>query len=204
MASATSASASSAAATQLQQPSTAAVVDRTLAVREVLERRRGQRQHVWDDLEAAEHAVTQILEVAQLTCEELAAATTTTAAPPSSHSSANGAVDKVRGLASRYSGLVRDVHARLQPHASLVRAYQAPTSLSAVYVAKVQVRLAQERRDLLQQHVSLLRRQLDRQRPSQDGKTTTMATDGAHTSIGSEAVVAAAGEKRKREEASVS
>jgi hypothetical protein len=201
MASATSASASSAAATQQQQqqrqPSTATAVDRTLAVREDLERRRVQRQHVWDDLEAAEHAVTQILEVAQLTCEELAAAAT--AAPPSSHSSANGAADKVRDLASRYSGLVRDVHTRLQPHASLVRAYQAPTSLSAVYVAKVQVRLAQERRDLLQQHVSLLKRQLDQQRPSQDGETTTMATDGAHTSIDSEAVVAAAGEKRKRE-----
>jgi hypothetical protein len=174
-----------------------------LAVREDLERRRGQRQHVWDDLEAAEHAVTQILEVAQLTCEELAAATTTSTAPPSSHSSANGGADKVRELASRYSGLVRDVHARLQPHASLVRAYQAPTSLSAVYVAKVQVRLAQERRDLLQQHVSLLKRQLDQQRPSQDGETTP-TTDGAHTSNDSEAVVAAAGEKRKREEASVS
>jgi hypothetical protein len=164
-------------------------VDRTLAVREDLEKRRGQRQHVWDDLEAAEHAVTQILEVAQRTCEELAAATTMTS---------SASTDKVRDLASRYSGLVRDVHARLQPHASLVRAYQAPTSLSAVYVAKVQVRLAQERRDLLQQHVNLLKRQLDQRHPNHSGETTANANSCTDASNDPEAVVSA-GEKRKRE-----
>ena len=169
-----------------------------MAVREDLERRRGQRQQVWDDLEAAEHAVTQILEVARRTCEQLAGAASTTTTTTTTTST-----DKVRELASRYSGLVRDVHARLQPHAPLVRAYKAPTSLSAVYVAKVQVRLAQERRDLLQQHVSLLQREVDQRRLHGSGETTTMAeADGAHsTTTDPEAVVAAAGEKRKRDEA---
>jgi hypothetical protein len=64
-----------------------------------------------------------------------------------------------------------------------------------VYVAKVQARLAQERRDLLKQHVEVVQRQIEQRHrlgTDQDG-----AKEAVVPSL-EEATEAWAGEKRKR------
>jgi hypothetical protein len=70
-----------------------------------------------------------------------------------------------------------------------------------VYVAKVQVRLAEERRDLLQQHVEIVKGQIkERRRRTRPGHNASRSDkDGEAVGASPDKEIAArVGEKRKR------
>jgi hypothetical protein len=134
-----------------------------------LQQRMDQRAAVWSDLGRAEAQTIQLLQTAQTTAAHLAAAsssssTNTTANNSSSSSDAhNNDPDRpsrpqeaaLRRCMTDYQTTVEKIHALLAPHAALVKAYQAPVRINRMYQARVELRLAEEKRQLLSEFLRL-------------------------------------------------
>lgn len=114
-----------------------------------LEARAQQRQDVWQDLARAEGAIVQLLSLAEQTTARLAETKID---------------DELSELAEAYSKTLADIHAKLSPHADLLVAYQFPTRTNRMYLARVEQRLADQKRELLKELKSLE----EEQEPSSD------------------------------------
>jgi hypothetical protein len=116
--------------------------------RNAMEERARQRDSVWKDLERAEAATIKLLQLAQETAATLADATNSVI--PLTTLSKNAAA---------YRDTLSNIHDWLSPHSSLVVAYQAPSRTNHVYEARVEWRLAEEKRALLQEFLRLHKHQ---------------------------------------------
>ncbi len=101
-----------------------------------LQQRCQQRDAIYADLDQAEALVIQLLQVAQDTSTALS---TTWAAPP----------------VSQYPTIVQQIQGLLQPYAHYVQAYQAPSTTTRMYQTRVEWRLAEEAKAILQDYRAL-------------------------------------------------
>lgn len=131
-----------------------------------LQQRMDQRDAVWSDLCKAEAQTIKLLQTAQTTATHLAAAASynnnddndskSTNTKSKNTSDATGDPDTPSGsqvtaiqkCMKDYQSTVEQIHALLAPHADLVKAYQAPTRLNRMYQARVELRLAEEKRQV--------------------------------------------------------
>jgi hypothetical protein len=90
-----------------------------------------------------------------------------------------------------YQSTVEQIHALLAPHADLVKAYQAPTRLNRMYQARVELRLADEKQNLLQEFLRL-------QKEEETAATTTTTTGTGGGSAAALEGVESESVKRKR------
>jgi len=109
-----------------------------------------QRQAIWKDMEQAEALTIKLLQLAQETATSLATTTTTTST-----------VDKnqVSSMANEFSQTLTRIHQCLLPHAAHVKAYTNPSRINRMYQARVELRLAQEKREIIQELLSLEQQQ---------------------------------------------
>jgi hypothetical protein len=98
----------------------------------LLQERIDQRSQVWKDLEEAEAAAVKLLDVAQETTARLAERTL------------------MPDKAKEYNQLLSSLHSKLAPHATLIRAYEQPTRSNRMYLTRIEQRLADQKRLLLQ------------------------------------------------------
>ncbi|GKY98596.1 hypothetical protein MPSEU_000816300 [Mayamaea pseudoterrestris] len=93
---------------------------------------------VWNDLQLAEAATLKLLQLARETAESLTQADTLDdnqqALPPT----------------DEFLESLQSIHSRLAPHAFLVKAYQAPTEPNQTYLAKVELGMARQKRNVIQ------------------------------------------------------
>jgi hypothetical protein len=97
-----------------------------------------RRNAVWHDLDRAEASVMHLLQAARTTARQLAASI-----------SAETSTVSLTDSASDYFQALQSIHDWLAPHADLVQAYAAPQRPALMYQARVERRLAQDRRALL-------------------------------------------------------
>jgi hypothetical protein len=145
-----------------------------------LQQRMDQRDAVWSDLCKAEAQTIQLLQTAKTTATHLAAAASYNnsnsdgaAAKASSEPDkpSGSQVTAIQKCMKDYQSTVEQIHALLAPHADLVKAYQAPTRLNRMYQARVELRLAEEKRQLLSEFLRL-------QKEEETAATTTTVTGG--------------------------
>jgi hypothetical protein len=99
-----------------------------------------RRHAVWHDLDRAEASVMHLLQAARTTARQLAASV--------SNAESNAGAT-LTDSASDYFQALQSIHDLLAPHADLVQAYTAPQRPALMYQARVERRLAQDRRALL-------------------------------------------------------
>lgn len=135
---------------------------------ESLQKRLAQRNQVLKDLQQAEGWTWQLMCLARNTTRSL-----------SDVSKAENAHDEISHLSKQYRDTLEQIHSLLSPHASLVKAYQnhsvdkkmeeavvdsadnkSKTEMN-MYAARVEMRLAKERRDVLQELLRLEQQQVD-------------------------------------------
>jgi hypothetical protein len=109
-----------------------------------------QRESVWKDLDKAEATVIRLLRISRETAHVLSLV----------HPTDDSTKNRATQLARDYREAVASLHDSLQPHAHLVQAYKAPTRPHRLYPARVQTRLVQEKRALLQDWHDLEREEL--------------------------------------------
>ena len=131
---------------------------------------------VWSDLQLAEAATLRLLRVARDTAESLIHADTLD--PDNPQQDAPPIDDFVTTL--------QQVHSLLSPHAHFVKAYQAPTEPNKTYLAKVELGMARQKRNVIQAWNKLLQEQ------EQDGENK----DGRGDVVSIEEI----GSKRKRDD----
>ena len=134
---------------------------------------------VWNDLQLAEAATLRLLRLASDTAESLIHAETLDAdnphdAPP---------IDE-------FVTTLQSVHSLLSPHAHFVKAYQAPTEPNKTYLAKVELGMARQKRNVLQAWNKLLQEEQDGEPDGRDNGAS-QSTSGSVQEIGS---------KRKRDD----
>jgi hypothetical protein len=176
-----------------------------------LQQRMDQRDHVWSDLCKAEAQTIQLLQTAQTTATHLAAAASYNNSNSENDSKSNNkhknSIDGARSDPDKasssqvtaiqkcmkdYQSTVEQIHALLAPHADLVKAYQAPTRLNRMYQARVELRLADEKQNLLQEFL-----RLQKEEETAATTTATTATEGGSAAIMEG--VESESSKRKRE-----
>jgi hypothetical protein len=149
-----------------------------------------QRDQVWKDLDTAEAAVVRLLQLAEQTASILAAQTSI----PSSESSNHNTMSNLVQIQSQYQEKVHEVHSLLKPHAAFVRAYQAPARVNAMYLQRVELRLADSKVRLLEQlNENLLEQTTERSSLSQPVPTNNIPLTRVDQPISD-------GGKRKRED----
>jgi hypothetical protein len=179
-----------------------------------LQQRMDQRDAVWSDLCKAEAQTIQLLQTAQTTATHLAAAASfkenSDSDSKSSNKHKNTSDDKANSSDSDYkpSGsqvtaiqkcmkdyqrTVEQIHALLAPHADLVKAYQAPTRLNRMYQARVELRLADEKQNLLQEFLRL-------QKEEETAATTTTTVTGGGSAAGMEGVESESSKRKRPDE----
>lgn len=134
-----------------------------------LQQRLQQRQAVWNDLAIAEAETVRLLEYAREnareTSQQLAHACTNTNIIGS-----DTTASRISQLGQEYASTLERIQARLQPHAQLVQAYR---SRDANVQHAVQLRMAQERRALLQEWTRLEQEELTIETTAVEATTTT-------------------------------
>lgn len=107
---------------------------------ERIKQRSQQRDKVWKDLQDAEAATMKLLSIAEETAKRL---------------SARQVDNETAELSQQYSDVLAKIHAHLAPHASLVQAYTAPARTHRMYLARVEQRIAGEKRNLLKEYLRM-------------------------------------------------
>jgi ABC-type transporter Mla subunit MlaD len=154
----------------------------------LLEQRQHQRAHVWKDLDDAQGLVLDLLEHAQQTAATLAAHTSTAA--EDADDDANGSLVSItRRLAARTRETLAHLHAKLAPHADLVKAYQEPQRVNRMYQARIEEGLARQKKELLSRMVAL-----EQQAKQQSSPAAAVVVVAEST----EPVAVVHGESRKR------
>lgn len=138
---------------------------------ENLARRTRRRDHVWEDLAKAEAATIRILKVARDTARILSDRTTSSGdEDDESDSDSDDPMSQLRRLSSEYSETIGNIHGWLSPHCDLIRAYKAPLRINRMYQARVEWRLAEEKRSVLREFLRL---------DTQDDGSAAVAQNGA-------------------------
>jgi hypothetical protein len=177
----------------------------------LLQQRMDQRDNVWSDLCKAEAQTIQLLQTAQTTATHLAAAasynstsendskhnnkhTSDTASGDPDAPASGSQVAAIQKCMKDYQSTVEQIHKLLAPHADLVKAYQAPTRLNRMYQARVELRLADEKKQLLSEFLRLQKE--EEETAATSVATTTLTGGGAAAMEGLELETF----KRKRED----
>lgn len=100
-----------------------------------------QRDSVWKDLDEAEAGVCKLLQLAESTASKLASFVT--------HPQHN--LDEPEA----YQETLNTIHGLLKPHAHFVQAYQPPAHINKMYLQRVELRIAESKRALLQDYVEI-------------------------------------------------
>jgi hypothetical protein len=173
----------------------------------LLQQRMDQRDNVWSDLCKAEAQTIQLLQTAQTTATHLAAAAsyssstdndadaTAKASSGEDAPASRSQVAAIQKCMKDYQSTVEQIHKLLAPHADLVKAYQAPTRLNRMYQARVELRLADEKKQLLSEFLRL-------QKEEEETAATTVTPVTAATGGGAAAMegLELDTSKRKRED----
>ena len=118
-----------------------------------------QRSAVWKDLEEAEAATIRLLQLSQKTTQRLARSTTANNIDNDDDDDANAKDEEsplsLQECTEQFRETVSKIHTKLAPHSSLVKPYAAPRSINRMYQTRVELRLAREKRALLQEFLRL-------------------------------------------------
>jgi hypothetical protein len=182
-----------------------------------LQQRMDQRDAVWSDLCKAEAQTIQLLQTAQTTATHLAAAASSKENNDSdskNNKHKNSSDDKassssdsdnkqpsgssqvtanIQKCMKDYQSTVEQIHALLAPHADLVKAYQAPTRLNRMYQARVELRLADEKQNLLQEFLRL-------QKEEETAATATTTVTGGGSAAALEGVESESAKRKRPDE----
>jgi hypothetical protein len=116
-----------------------------------------QRDSVWKDLADAEAAVCKLLQLAESTATKL----TDFISNPQQN------IDEPEA----FQETLNTIHGLLKPHAHIVQAYRPPTHINRMYLQRVELRIAENKRALLQDYVELTTKENlmeDRKRKRED------------------------------------
>lgn len=158
-----------------------------------------QRDSVWQDLDLAEAKTIQLLQLAETTAIALAEKTMT------NDDASSVDMSDLQRIHSQYQQTVVEIHSLLKPHADLVQAYKAPTRVNRMYLQRVELRLADAKRSLLQDFINLQKQEADDETGEissdvvQDLTTTSQMENPQETNDSNEITFADTG-KRKRQD----
>jgi hypothetical protein len=104
-----------------------------------------QRDSVWKDLDEAEAAVCKLLQLAEITATKLT----------------NFITNPQQNLdePEAYQETLNTIHGLLKPHAHIVQAYQPPTHINRMYLRRVDLRIAENKRALLEDYVKITKQE---------------------------------------------
>jgi hypothetical protein len=145
---------------------------------------------VWDDLQQAEAATLRLLQLARETAESLVNADTLDdnenkhQTPPTDD----------------FLETLHKVHALLSPHASLVKAYVAPTEPNKTYLAKVELGMARQKRNVIQAWNKLLEEQDNSDFGVEEPELGAAGGGGPLAATVESNTLETAGSKRKRDD----
>jgi hypothetical protein len=150
----------------------------------------------------AEAQTIQLLQTAQTTATHLAAAASYNNNSDNDSKSdpdkASGSqVTAIQKCMKDYQSTVEQIHALLAPHADLVKAYQAPTRLNRMYQARVELRLADEKQNLLQE---FLRLQKEEETAATAATTVTPSITGGGSAAVMEGVESESSKRKRQDE----
>lgn len=94
-----------------------------------------EQNQVWSDMDKAEASTIHLLKVAQQTAEALA----------------QNEMTQLHELSQKYRDTLQTIHDALAPHAALIRAYTLPSRINRMYQARVELQMAEQRRDLFRE-----------------------------------------------------
>jgi hypothetical protein len=131
-----------------------------------LKKRIQQRQTVLKDLEKAEGYTWNLIQLSSKTAKQLTKLTV------------DETSESLSGVCSSYRSTLQQIHSLISPHANFVKSYQnfdrshqeASEATSNMYAARVESRLAQERRNVLEELLRLEEREAPLDSMTEDNK----------------------------------
>lgn len=136
-----------------------------------------QRDSVWNDLDLAEARAMQLLKLSETTATSLA----DMALCVNDDEVKNG-MNHLQIIQSQYMQTVSDIHSLLKPHAEFVQAYQAPTRMNRMYLQRVELRIAESKRSILEEFLRLQQIETDGpQNPEPQLEVTTPTANNVDT-----------------------
>jgi hypothetical protein len=64
-------------------------------------------------------------------------------------------MNHLQSIQSQYMKTVSEMHSLLKPHAEFIQAYQAPTRMNRMYLQRVELRIAESKRSILEEFLRL-------------------------------------------------
>jgi hypothetical protein len=109
-----------------------------------------QRDSVWNDLDLAEARAMHLLQLAEKTTTSLADMTFCV-----NDNEVNNGMELLQTMQSDYMTTVSEIHSLLKPHAEFVKAYQPPARVNRMYLQRVELRIAESKRSILEELLRL-------------------------------------------------